>query len=163
MRFIKSTLIWLVLATIIVFTDQWVKNEILSHFILGQSLTINSFFNLVLVHNAGSSFGFLSEAGGWQRWFLIGVGIVVSLGLFIWFLLQASKNKAQFLPKLAFSLILGGAIGNLIDRFYYGYVIDFIQVHYQNYYWPVFNIADTAISIGVILLILITFFKKNRT
>ncbi len=108
-------------------------------------------FNLLLTYNTGAAFSFLAGAGGWQRWFFLGLGLLVSIGLIVWLrrLQPAEKRLAA-----ALALILGGAIGNLIDRAWLGQVIDFIQIYYQRWYWPAFNVADSAITVGAVLLVL---------
>ena len=108
-------------------------------------------FNLLLTYNTGAAFSFLAGAGGWQRWFFLGLGSLVSIGLIVW--LQRLKPTETRLAT-ALALILGGAIGNLIDRAWLGQVIDFIQLYYQHWYWPAFNLADSAITVGAALLVL---------
>ncbi len=108
-------------------------------------------FNLLLTYNTGAAFSFLAGAGGWQRWFFLGLGSLVSIGLIVW--LQRLKPTETRLAT-ALALILGGAIGNLIDRAWLGQVIDFIQLYYQHWYWPAFNLADSAITLGAALLVL---------
>lgn len=116
-----------------------------------QPVPVLPWFNLLLTYNTGAAFSFLADAGGWQRWFFLGLGLLVSLGLIVWLrrLRPAEKRLAA-----ALALILGGAIGNLIDRAWLGQVIDFIQLYYQRWYWPAFNIADSAITVGAVLLVL---------
>ena len=114
-------------------------------------------FNLILIYNEGAAFSFLSDAGGWQRWFLIGVSCVVCVFIVVWMYQSISKSKCLL---AGLSLILGGALGNLWDRLSLGYVVDFIEVYYKDLYWPAFNIADSAITIGAILLILDIFLKE---
>lgn len=108
------------------------------------------YFNLTYVHNTGAAFSFLSEAGGWQRWFFAVLALVISAVLSVWL---ARLQKHETLLALALSLVLGGAIGNLIDRLAYGYVIDFLDVYYDTWHWPAFNIADSAITLGVMLML----------
>lgn len=108
-------------------------------------------FNLLLTYNTGAAFSFLAGAGGWQRWFFLGLGLLVSVGLIVW--LRRLKPTEKRLAA-ALALILGGAIGNLIDRAWLGQVIDFIQLYYQHWYWPAFNLADSAITVGAALLVL---------
>lgn len=116
--------------------------------------------NMTLVYNQGAAFSFLSDAGGWQRWFFMALSLIVSIVLIVW-LRTVDKNRRYLAWGLA--LILGGAIGNLIDRSLYGYVIDFIDVYYRNWHWPAFNIADSAIFLGACLLILDMFTHKEQT
>ena len=108
-------------------------------------------FNLLLTYNTGAAFSFLAGAGGWQRWFFLGLGSLVSIGLIVW-LRRLKPTETRLATALA--LILGGAIGNLIDRAWLGQVIDFIQLYYQHWYWPAFNLADSAITVGAALLVL---------
>jgi signal peptidase II len=146
----RSLLFWLLLALVIIVADQFTKTLILGHFQLGDSKYVTSFFNVVRVHNTGAAFSFLAGASGWQRYFFIGLGLVAA-GFIIWML---KKYPAQTLFCLAVTLIMGGALGNVIDRLLHGYVVDFIQVHWGGWYFPSFNIADSAITIGAVLLIL---------
>lgn len=141
---------WLGLALLIVVVDQITKVGIVGIFELGDSWPITSFFNLVRVHNSGAAFSFLAGASGWQRWFFVGLGVAAAV--FIVWLLRGHPGQRLF--SLALALILGGAVGNVIDRLWHGHVIDFIQLHYAGWAFPSFNVADTAISIGAVLLII---------
>ncbi|MEX2365375.1 MAG: signal peptidase II [Pseudohongiellaceae bacterium] len=123
-----------------------------------RSIEILPVFQFTLLHNTGAAFSFLSDAGGWQRWFLGTVSIVVSLVIAIWLFRIRLSDK---LLALALALILGGAVGNLIDRLINGYVVDFIVVHYKQWYFPAFNVADAAISVGAALLILDMLLKSR--
>ncbi|UAA39992.1 signal peptidase II [Paraneptunicella aestuarii] len=152
--FKETGLRWLWVAAIAFGIDQITKFMVLDGMELYQSIQIMPFFNLTHVHNYGAAFSFLSDAGGWQRWFFTLIAVSVS-GLILWWLRQTSKE--QVLLPIAFSLILGGAIGNLFDRLVHGYVIDFLDFYYQNYHWPAFNIADSAIFLGAAILILDAF------
>lgn len=143
------------IAVLIVVIDQITKQLAEHSLSLYQQVVINPVFNITLHHNPGAAFSFLSDAGGWQRYFLTGISLVVSLVLIVWLY---RLPKADRLNGWALSLILGGAVGNLIDRALFGKVIDFIQVHYQDWYFPTFNIADSAISVGGALLLLGLFF-----
>ncbi len=140
---------WLLLAVAIVVIDQITKFVIMQKFVLHETLYITSFFNLVRVHNAGAAFSLLADAGGWQRIFFIGVAIVAS----VWVVWLLRRYPQQTLFCFALGMILGGAIGNLIDRVLFGAVVDFVQVHYAGYYFPAFNVADSAITCGAGLLI----------
>jgi signal peptidase II len=153
-----SLLPWLGVAALVILLDQLTKTLILGSFQLGDSHTVTSFFNIVRVHNAGAAFSFLAGASGWQRWFFVGLGIVAALFI-VWML---SRHGAQRLFACALALILGGAIGNVIDRLWHGHVVDFIQVHYQRSYFPAFNVADSAITVGAILLILDELMRVRR-
>ncbi len=145
----KKWTAWLWISAVIIVLDQITKQAIESRFVFGESLTITSFFNLVLAYNKGAAFSFLNDAGGWQRWFFTVVSLVASAVII--YLLRKHANEKWFCFALAF--ILGGAIGNLIDRVVYGHVIDFVQVHGAGYYFPAFNVADSAITLGAIVLI----------
>lgn len=147
---------WLSLAFIIILLDQITKVLIVGNYKLGDSTVVTSFFNLVRAHNTGAAFSFLANAGGWQRWFFTGIGIAAAL--FITYLLKAHAGQKLF--SFAMACILGGAIGNVIDRVLYGYVVDFLDFHwsflsplFHGGHFPAFNIADSAISIGAVCLI----------
>jgi signal peptidase II len=144
-----SLLTWLAIAFFIIVADQLTKTLILGHYQLGDSTRITSFFNIVRVHNTGAAFSFLASAGGWQRWFFVGLGAVASV--FIIWMLRTQGHQKMF--AWALSLILGGAIGNVIDRLLHGYVVDFFDFHARGYHFPAFNIADSAITVGAALLI----------
>jgi signal peptidase II len=141
---------WYVLAVIIIVIDQLTKHWITDVFAYGETLEILPILNLTLVHNMGAAFSFLSDAGGWQRWFFALVSSVVSVIMVVWL----SRLKGQHLLAVALTLVLGGALGNLWDRVLLGYVVDFVDVHYQQHHWPAFNVADAAITLGAVLLIL---------
>jgi signal peptidase II len=145
---------WLWLSLLAVILDQVSKLAIAGSMQLYQSIEIVPYFNLTYVHNTGAAFSFLSEAGGWQRWFFAGLALVISVVIAVWL---ARLKQHETLLAVALSLILGGAIGNLIDRLAYGYVIDFLDVYYQTWHWPAFNIADSAITLGVVLMLVESF------
>jgi signal peptidase II len=141
---------WLMLAFIVVLLDQLTKALVVRSFALAERKTIIAgFFDLTLLYNKGASFSFLANAGGWQRWFFIALGTAAAL--FIIYLLK--RHASQTLFACALTLILGGAVGNVIDRIFHGQVVDFLLVYYDRYFWPAFNVADSAISIGAALLI----------
>ena len=149
---------WLALALVLVIADQFTKVLVLGSFQLGDSRVVTSFFNLVRVHNAGAAFSFLADASGWQRWFFTGLGVAAAV-LIVWML----KNHAgQRLFGFALACILGGAIGNVIDRVLYGYVVDFLDFHWAGMHFPAFNVADSAISIGATCLILDELLRVRR-
>ena len=150
---------WLAIALLIILLDQFTKTLIVGNFQLGESRTVTSFFNVVRVHNAGAAFSFLAGASGWQRWFFVGLGTLAT-GFIVWLL---RNHGGQRMFSWALSLILGGAIGNVIDRLLHGHVIDFIQVHAAGWYFPSFNIADSAITVGAVLLILDELLRVRRT
>ena len=150
---------WLAIAALIIIADQITKTLIIGSFQHGDSVTITSFFNLVRVHNSGAAFSFLAGASGWQRWFFIGVGLAAA-GFIVWML---RGHGGQRLFAWALALILGGALGNVIDRILHGYVVDFIQVHHSGWYFPSFNVADSAISVGAACLILDEILRVRRS
>ncbi len=150
---------WLLIAAVIILADQFTKILILGAFQLGDVHPVTSFFNLVRAHNYGAAFSFLHGASGWQRWFFLGLGLAAA-GFIIWMLRRHGHQK---LFAWALTLILGGALGNVIDRAIHGYVVDFIQVHARGWYFPAFNVADSAITIGAILLILDELRRVRRT
>jgi signal peptidase II len=139
--------LWVTLAVIV--ADLATKAWISSAFAYGESREITPFFNLVLVYNKGAAFSFLADAGGWQRWFFTVVTIVISAVIVV----ALRRHRGSRLLALALALVLGGALGNLYDRVTLGHVVDFVQLHAAGYYWPAFNVADSAISIGVALLV----------
>ena len=145
---------WLALSLLAVVLDQVSKWAVDSSMQLYQSIHLVPYFNLTYVRNTGAAFSFLSEAGGWQRWFFAGLAIFISIVIAVWL---ARLKQHETLLAVALSLVLGGAIGNLIDRLAYGYVIDFLDVYYQTWHWPAFNIADSAITLGVVLMLLESF------
>ena len=151
-------LMWLGIAIIIVLLDQVTKITMSRLLVYGQSEVITPYFNLVMVYNQGAAFSFLANSGGWQRWFFSGLAMVVSLGI-IWML---HKNSGQRLFCWALTLILGGAVGNLIDRLLYGHVIDFLDFHIGTLHWPAFNLADSAITVGAALFVLDELRRVNR-
>ena len=145
---------WLGLSFLAVLLDQLSKLLIADNMQLYQSINIMPYVNLTYVHNTGAAFSFLSEAGGWQRWFFAALAIVIGSVIAVWL----SRLKAhETLMAVSLSLVLGGAIGNLIDRLAYGYVIDFLDIYVQSWHWPAFNVADSAITLGVVLMLLESF------
>ncbi|MDZ4201995.1 MAG: signal peptidase II [Gallionella sp.] len=141
---------WLALAALVVVLDQISKLWIVDHFVYGETLRVLSVFDLVLAHNTGAAFSFLHDAGGIQRWLFSGIAIVAS----VWIVLLLRKHATETVFALSLSLILGGALGNLIDRIAYGYVVDFLSFHWEQHYFPAFNVADSAITVGAILMLL---------
>ncbi|MDD5410256.1 MAG: signal peptidase II [Methylobacter sp.] len=141
---------WLWLSLLALILDQASKLAVDGSMRLYQSIQIMPYFNLTYVHNTGAAFSFLSEAGGWQRWFFAGLALVISVAIAFWL---TRLKKHETLLAVALALVLGGAVGNLIDRLVYGYVIDFLDVYYQDWHWPAFNIADSAITLGVVLMV----------
>ncbi|MBA4327670.1 MAG: signal peptidase II [Polaromonas sp.] len=145
-----SLLPWLGLALILLIADQFTKVLILGYYQLGDATYVTSFFNIVRVHNSGAAFSFLASASGWQRWFFTVIGIAAAIFI-VWML---KSHAGQKLFSFALACILGGAIGNVIDRLLHGYVVDFLDVHYAGWHFPAFNIADAAITVGAVCLIL---------
>ena len=141
---------WLAWALVILLADQATKTWILGSYQLGDATYITSFFNIVRVHNTGAAFSFLSTAGGWQRWLFTGIGVAATLFI-LW---QLRQHPGQKLFAFALSSILGGAIGNVVDRLMHGYVVDFLDFHWAGYHFPAFNIADAGITVGAACLIL---------
>jgi signal peptidase II len=141
---------WLWLSLLALVLDQASKLLIDGTMQLYQSIPLLPSFNLTYVHNTGAAFSFLSTAGGWQRWLFAGLALVISIGITVWL---TRLQKHETVLAAALSLILGGAVGNLIDRLIYGYVIDFLDVYYGAWHWPAFNIADAAITLGVMLML----------
>ena len=153
---LKRNIIIFIIIIFIFILDLLTKNYALDYLMHNHPLSINNFLNLTLAFNHGAAFSFLSEAGGWQRWFFIIFSFIVIL--IIAYITASDENS----PYIAFSFVIGGALGNLNDRIIYGYVVDFIEFHYETLYWPIFNFADVAISIGVILLLYNMFLNKKN-
>ncbi|MES2499347.1 MAG: signal peptidase II [Pseudomonadota bacterium] len=146
---------WLSISAVVVALDLYTKHLIEQAFQYGEHLTITRFFDLVRYHNEGAAFSFLADAGGWQKWFFSGISVVAIV--VITYLLK--KHQSQKLFCLGLALVLGGAIGNLYDRLTLGYVVDFLSFHVDDWFWPAFNVADSAICVGVALLLMDSFKK----
>ncbi len=151
-------MLWLAWALVVLIVDQFTKVLILGYYQLGDSTPVASFFNVVRVHNTGAAFSFLANAGGWQRWLFTGIGVVAAL-LILWML---KSHPGQKLFAFALASILGGAIGNVLDRILYGYVVDFLDFHWKGWHFPAFNVADSAITLGAICLILDELMRVRR-
>lgn len=149
---------WLGWSLIVILADQFTKVLIAGYFQLGQSEPVTGFFNLVRAHNSGAAFSFLSNSGGWQRWLFTGIGLL-AVGAILWLL---RKHAGQRLFSFALASILGGAVGNLIDRIRLGYVIDFLDFHARGVHFPAFNVADSAITLGAACLILDEFLRVRK-
>lgn len=150
---------WYGLALLVIVLDQISKHWVNAALTYNETVTFTSFFNFTLRYNPGAAFSFLSDAGGWQRWFFTSVAIIVSVVLVVWIARVAAEKKRE---AFGLTMILGGAIGNVYDRITLGHVVDFIVVHYQDYYWPAFNLADSAITLGAILLIADMILTKEK-
>jgi len=153
-------LLWLALAGVLLVLDLWTKHLASQNLELFRPVPVTAWLNLTLAHNEGAAFSLLADAGGWQRWFFTAVALIVSGVLLVW--LKRLPNSARLLP-VAIVMVLAGALGNMIDRIRHGYVVDFIDVHYQGWHWPAFNIADMVIVTGVILLLLEGFIPRRVT
>ena len=154
------TMLWFAIAALVVLLDQLTKLWIVSDFVLGESRTITGFFNLVRAHNEGAAFSFLSDAGGWQRWFFTFLAIAISLVLIVWISLLP-RHKIN--EGIALALILGGALGNLYDRLTLGYVVDFLDFHWSGWHFAAFNVADMGISVGAGLIIIEALFFSDHS
>jgi signal peptidase II len=154
----SSWLPWLGLALIILIADQFTKVLIMGYYQLGDSTRVTGFFNIVRAHNTGAAFSFLADAAGWQRWFFTGIGVAAALFI-IWML---RKHAGQKLFSFAMACVLGGAIGNVIDRLMHGYVVDFLDFHWRGMHFAAFNLADAAITLGAICLILDELLRVKR-
>ncbi len=151
-------LIWL--SGLIIILDQVTKLAASSYIDLYERIPVFSFFNFTLAHNEGAAFSFLADAGGWQRWFFAAIAIIVSTVILIW--MYQNDRKERWL-NVALAMVLGGALGNLIDRIYLGYVVDFLDFYWQDIHFPAFNVADSAICIGAFMLFLDVFFEEKKS
>ena len=154
----SSLVPWLGIAAIVILFDQITKITILKTFRYAQEMVITSYFNLVLAYNKGAAFSFLSDQGGWQRYFF--TGIALAAAIYIIYLLKKHAGQRMFCWALA--LILGGALGNAIDRLMYGHVVDFLDFHWQRAHWPAFNLADSFIFIGAAMIVLDGFRSEKK-
>jgi signal peptidase II len=150
---------WLAIALVIVLVDQFTKLLIVGSMQLGESTPVTTFFNIVRAHNSGAAFSFLADASGWQRWFFTGLGAVASVVMVVLLRSHASEKLFCF----AISCVLGGAVGNVIDRVLYGYVVDFLDFHWMAMHFPAFNAADSAITLGASCLILDEILRVRRS
>ena len=145
---------WLWISSVVVVLDQLTKYIAVSHLQMYEPIRILPFFNLTLLHNFGAAFSFLNNAGGWQRWMFSGLALAVSVAIIYWL---PRLHESRWQIPLALSLILGGTLGNLVDRIVLGYVVDFLDFHFLMHHWPAFNVADSAITIGALILVLDSF------
>ena len=154
-----SPWLWLALAALLVLLDQFTKVLIVGSMQLGEGFAVTSFFNIVRVHNTGAAFSFLAQAGGWQRWFFTGLGAAAAVCI-VWLL---HRHPGQRLFGFAMACVLGGAVGNVIDRVIHGYVVDFLDFHAWGLHFPAFNVADSAITVGAACLILDELLRVRRS
>jgi len=155
----KTNYPWLALAVAVFFFDQLTKGWVSNNLDISDVIEVMPFLNITLLHNEGAAFSFLADAGGWQRWFFAGISSVVCVILTVWLM---RMPRGDHFMAAALALILGGAAGNLWDRVDFGYVVDFIDVYYGSWHWPTFNIADSAITLGAIILIIHAFFAQGE-
>jgi signal peptidase II len=152
--------VWLLLSVLVVLADQVTKTYISKHFLEFEFIRVLPVLDVTCMHNVGAAFSFLASASGWQRWVFIGLAVVVSIGIIIWLLKLPRGAHALLAAGLA--LVLGGALGNVIDRIRLGYVVDFIHFHWDQAYFPAFNVADSAITVGAACLLLDALFDARR-
>ena len=156
----RSALFGYGLALVVLICDQLTKHWASATLVYRDPVAVTSWFDFMLAHNTGAAFSFLADAGGWQRWFFTVVTLVVSVVLVVWL---SRLSRSQFWLSLGLGLILGGGLGNLWDRMALGYVVDFISLHYRTWYWPAFNVADSAISMGAVLLVVDSFSPQKAS
>lgn len=149
---------WLALAGAVIALDQLTKALVMAAFRLGEGVALTGFFNLVFVFNSGAAFSFLADAGGWQKWFFV----VLALGVSAWLTAMLRQSAGDRLLASALTLILGGALGNVIDRLRFDAVVDFLDFHWAGWHFPAFNVADSAITVGVALMLLHQFTHKEQ-
>lgn len=150
---------WYGLAAIVIVLDQLSKWVVLNQIQFGETIYVAPFWNWVLTFNPGAAFSFLADQPGWQRWFFS----ILALGVSGWIALELKRHPEEKMMALALALVMGGALGNVIDRIRFGAVVDFIQWHAAGYYWPAFNVADSAITLGAVLMVGATLFAKKDT
>lgn len=155
----RPSINWLLLTVAVIAIDQYTKRLVTAKFELFDRVAVMPYFDLVRLHNTGAAFSFLANASGWQNWFFTGVAVLVS-GLILWWFFRQPPDR--IVVPLGLVLVLGGAIGNLIDRMQHGYVVDFFLFYYGRWSFPAFNVADSAITVGVILLLFDGFFLEGR-
>ncbi len=150
--------VWLWLSLLVLIGDQISKQWIVDHLEYAEVIVVNGWFNVTRLHNTGAAFSFLADASGWQHWLFVGLGLVVATAILLW--MRHLKQQAWLAAALA--LMLGGALGNVVDRVRYGYVVDFIHVHYEQWFWPAFNVADSALTVGAVMLVVESFLVRGR-
>jgi len=156
-----GALVWLWLTALIIGLDQWTKKLILDHMEQFQEIVVLPVLDIVRWHNEGAAWSLLSNAGGWQRWFFVTLGIVVSVGILVWLWRLPARGQGRVAAGLA--MVMGGALGNVVDRLNHGFVVDFIKLHYDGYVFPAFNLADSAITVGAALLILDSLIEYGKS
>ena len=156
----KTALIWVWLSVIVVALDQLAKWFVVENFELYEILPVGPFLDLTRLHNEGAAFGILSEAGGWQRWFFLGLAGVIGIAILAW--LRSLPARGHYWLAIGLALILGGAIGNAWDRFFDGYVVDYLHFHWNEAYFPAFNVADIAITTGAFMLIIDALISRRQ-
>jgi signal peptidase II len=149
---------WLWLSVVVIVLDQYTKHYIVQHLVYAENIVVHPMLNITRLHNTGAAFSFLADASGWQHWLFIGMGVVVAIAILVW---MRFLHRQPWLAA-ALALMLGGALGNVIDRVRFGYVIDFIHVHYEQLFWPAFNVADSALSVGAVMLVVESFLSRRR-
>ena len=151
-------LIWVVIIIVVAVLDQWSKWQVLAYFTYGGQIEVTGFFDLVLAYNPGAAFSFLADHSGWQKWLFIALAAIVC----VWLSALIWQHRSERLVPFSFSLVVGGATGNVIDRFVHGKVVDFLSFHWGEHYWPAFNIADAAICLGVFLMLAAQFKQPGK-
>jgi signal peptidase II len=156
----KTALIWIWLSVIVVVLDQFTKWFVVGYFALYEILPVGPFLDLTRLHNEGAAFGLLSEAGGWQRWFFLALAATIGVSILFW--LRSLPARGHYWLSIGLALILGGAVGNAYDRFVDGYVVDYLHFHWNDAYFPAFNVADIAITTGAFMLIIDALISRRR-
>lgn len=157
----KGALRWLTLSAAVIVADQATKWLVTSRLLLYETLDVAPVLEITRLHNTGAAFSLLAQASGWQRWFFVTLALAVSVGIVMW--LRSLPRRGAGWLACALALVMGGALGNVIDRLLHGYVIDFLHFHWQRWYYPAFNVADTAITIGAVMLIIDALWPRRRT
>ena len=155
----QKGVVWLWLSGLVFVLDQWTKSIASASLQMYEANHVNEYLNWTLMHNKGVAFSFLANQSGWQRWFLSVLAIVIVAWLLVWLYQNSKQMKLQ---NISLALVIGGALGNVCDRLLLGHVIDFIELHYHEHFWPAFNVADSAICLGAVLLIIDAFVNKHE-
>ena len=151
---------WLYLTAVVVLLDQLAKEDVLDSLVLHESIRVLPVLNITLMYNTGAAFSFLADGSGWQRWLFTALAIGIAVAILVW--LRQLKARSQWIVACGLSLVLAGAVGNVTDRIRHGHVVDFIHAHWGNAYFPAFNVADSAITVGAILLLIDAFLEGRR-